>query len=148
MDNLEFKTFRSLPVLSKLHFIKMRILEPTFIHLKLFRMSRAMKIARKTLFSQNEIFRTDSYFLFTIMLVEEDEIGNESIAINRTLLNQAYEIIEQKGENGVTVLELKKLMNVDFYMSRMLVRFLEKRKFISSRKVDDFRQHKMRLVSH
>lgn len=80
-----------------------------------------------------------------IILAEEDE-SNESIAINRTLLNQAYEIIAQNGQNGVTVLELKKLMNVDFYMARVLVRFLEKRNFISSRKVDDFRQHKMRLV--
>lgn len=83
--------------------------------------------------------------LFSNFFVEEEE-SDHGIAINRTILNQAYEIILQNSPNGVSVMELKKLMNIDFYMSRMILRLLERRGFVNGRKVDEFRQHTMRSV--
>lgn len=78
-----------------------------------------------------------------INILEEEENG-KGIAINRTILSQALDIVFQKGQEGVSVMELKKLMNVDYYTARLLLRVLEKRKLIDMKKVDDYRQHRMR----
>lgn len=93
----------------------------------------------KKIFNSNFIF-----FFVEGEEEEEDNLNEHSIAINRTLLNQAYEVILQCNIDGASVLELKKLMNVDFYLARLIVRLLEKRGLIFGRKVDDFRQHQIR----
>lgn len=72
----------------------------------------------------------------TDFFILEESRSVKGVSFSRTLLNQAYNILFEFGLEGCSPWDIQEIMEIDFYTARAIIKLLEKRNLVDSRRVE------------